>query len=436
MLKYARIDTHHLIDIYHDMKSELISKSNENLNLLKAVYEQSNHICKQRHEKQAFHPEQSFLEKMQKMNLNSLNSRQSYAFKEIFNWRNQMARQEDESEMFVLKDHELISICSNLPRELQGILALCNPVPPLVRQNLVILHEFILKAREQPLGVNLKHDKGGQVMIKPIATSEAILENPLRSPLDTCHLDNNDPSIIVDQLPCLISKEEQKRFLGKLPINKETNDIVVVQDEEINKLVVKEPQVGVFVDKVFIKGISPKINISCVSPFDRYEKTKTMMEEAILTNENKTDEDRIKSIQEHFSKLTQITPQDLQSEKSETKKEDIAADIQESSGSEDDEAELDHFDPDPSSISDDQIKKANKRPAKQVENDENIGKKSKLQVENVDFSQYSAGVNPKTKSYDPSKNQFRGSKNSNASKAKQRYKKSGSFSGKSVTYKK
>ena len=61
---------------------------------------------------------------------------------------------------------------------------------------------------------------------------------------------------------------------------------------------------------------------------------------------------------------------------------------------------------------------------------------SKLQVENVDFSQYSAGVNPKTKSYDPSKNQFRGSKNSNASKAKQRYKKSGSFSGKSVTYKK
>ena len=426
------------------MKAELISKSNENLNLLKAVYEQSNHICKQRHEKQAFHPDQSFLEKMQKMNLNSFNSRQSYAFKEIFNWRNRMARQEDESEMFILKDHELISISSNLPRELQGILALCNPVPPLVRQNLVILHEFILKAREQPLGVNVKHTlTGDQVMIKPIATSESILENPLRSPLDTCHLDNDNPSIIVDQLPCLISKEDQKKFHGKIPIAcKETNDVVLQdgEEEEVNKVVVMEPQVGVFADKVFIKGISPKINISCVSPFDRYEKTKSMMEQAMLTQtEDKTDEDRIKSIQEHFSKLTQITPHDLQSDKSVTKKEDISAvDIQESSGSED-ETELDHFDPDPSSMADDQIKiKTNKRPAtKQVENNENDdSKKSKIQVENVDFSQYSKGVNPKTKSYDPSKNQFRGSKNRNAGKAKQRYKKSGSFSGKSVTYKK
>ena len=35
-----------------------------------------------------------------------------------------MARQEDESENFVLKDHELISICSNLPREMQGIATL------------------------------------------------------------------------------------------------------------------------------------------------------------------------------------------------------------------------------------------------------------------------------------------------------------------------
>jgi len=258
------------------------------------------------------------------------------------------------------------------------------------------------------------------------------LENPLRSPLDTCHLDH-DPSIIVDQLPCLISKEDQKKFHGKIPITKDNNDVV---QEEANQ-VVMEPQVGVFGDKVFIKGISPKISISCVSPFDRYEKTKSVMEQAMLTQTEKTDEDRIRSIQEHFSKLTQITAQDLQSEKSVTKK-DISADIQESSESED-ETEIDHFDPDPS-MADDQLKKANKRPAsasaKQVENDENDSKKSKIQVENVDFSQYSAGVNPRTKSYDPSKNQFMGSKNSKASKAKQRYKKSGSFSGKSVTYKK
>jgi len=34
---------------------------------------------------------------------------------------------------------------------MQGVLACCNPIPPLVKQNLQLLHQFILKARDQPL---------------------------------------------------------------------------------------------------------------------------------------------------------------------------------------------------------------------------------------------------------------------------------------------
>jgi len=40
---------------------------------------------------------------------------------------------------------------SELPREMQGILACCNPIPPLVKQNLHEIHEIVLKAREQPM---------------------------------------------------------------------------------------------------------------------------------------------------------------------------------------------------------------------------------------------------------------------------------------------
>lgn len=40
---------------------------------------------------------------------------------------------------------------SELPREMQGILACCNPIPPLVKQNLPEMHEIVLKAREQPM---------------------------------------------------------------------------------------------------------------------------------------------------------------------------------------------------------------------------------------------------------------------------------------------
>lgn len=45
----------------------------------------------------------------------------------------------------------MLQIAETLPREMQGILACCNPIPPLVRSNLLELHKIVLKAREQPL---------------------------------------------------------------------------------------------------------------------------------------------------------------------------------------------------------------------------------------------------------------------------------------------
>ena len=46
MIEYARSDTHHLMDIYHCMKEELLDKGNEQKNLLQAAYSQSNTLCK------------------------------------------------------------------------------------------------------------------------------------------------------------------------------------------------------------------------------------------------------------------------------------------------------------------------------------------------------------------------------------------------------
>lgn len=44
----------------------------------------------------------------------------------------------------------MLQIAESLPREMQGILACCNPIPPLVRQNLHKLHAIVLEARNQP----------------------------------------------------------------------------------------------------------------------------------------------------------------------------------------------------------------------------------------------------------------------------------------------
>lgn len=78
-------------------------------------------------------------------------NQQLYALKGLYNWRDKLSREEDESTGYVLPNHMLLQICERLPREMQGILACCNPIPPLVRSNLLDLHKIILKAREQPL---------------------------------------------------------------------------------------------------------------------------------------------------------------------------------------------------------------------------------------------------------------------------------------------
>lgn len=90
----------------------------------------------------------------------SFDNRQLHALQAIYLWRDKIARQEDESTGYVLPNHMMLQIAEILPREMQGILACCNPIPPLVRQMLHALHQFVLKARDQPLvKVNIIYNK-------------------------------------------------------------------------------------------------------------------------------------------------------------------------------------------------------------------------------------------------------------------------------------
>jgi exosome complex exonuclease RRP6 len=149
LMKYAREDTHYLLYIKDILNNALIDAANGHTNILKAVYTNSTDICKQTYKKPIW-TENSYMSmyrKSQKM----FNNRQLYALKELHKWRDETARIEDDSTHYVLPNHMLLNIAENLPREMQGILACCNPIPPLIRQNLLQIHKMILKAREQPL---------------------------------------------------------------------------------------------------------------------------------------------------------------------------------------------------------------------------------------------------------------------------------------------
>lgn len=81
----------------------------------------------------------------------SLNNRQLYAFTEIYKWRDDIAREKDESLGYVLPNHMLLTIAESLPKEMNGILACCDPVPQLLTSNLAKIHKIITTARELPL---------------------------------------------------------------------------------------------------------------------------------------------------------------------------------------------------------------------------------------------------------------------------------------------
>ncbi|VDK17628.1 unnamed protein product [Anisakis simplex] len=147
-LEYARSDTHYLLHCYDVLRQQLINRGNETKNLLRTTYNESVLLCRNVYEKPKFDAEgYEVLLRGRK----SFNSRQLYALRELWKWRDERARAEDESLEYVLPNYNLLQIAEVLPREAQGILACCSPIPPLVKQELITLHRIVYAARDRPL---------------------------------------------------------------------------------------------------------------------------------------------------------------------------------------------------------------------------------------------------------------------------------------------
>lgn len=152
MVLYAREDTHYLLYIYERLRNELVAKGNEQNNLLESVYKRSKDICLKVYEKPIF-TSTSYLN-LYNRHKKALNPNQLEAFRLLYGWRDQIARLEDESYAYVLPNHMLFGLAEVLPKEPQGVLACCNPVPSLVRQNVNEIHHLIVQAREVGPSVN------------------------------------------------------------------------------------------------------------------------------------------------------------------------------------------------------------------------------------------------------------------------------------------
>lgn len=135
MFDYARCDTHFLLYIYDNVRNELIEKSDLTTpdgSLIVEVCEKSKAECLQRYERpiydeqygQGFHGWYNMLSRQP----SQFNKEQFAVFRAVHQWRDQVARTEDESTNHILDRNALFKIATEMPIDRAALDRCLKPV--------------------------------------------------------------------------------------------------------------------------------------------------------------------------------------------------------------------------------------------------------------------------------------------------------------------
>lgn len=151
MLRYARADTHYLLYIYDCLRNELVEKSEPENNLVDYVCEQSKTEALQRFERpvyDAVHGQGAGGWYDLLTRTSSLLSKEQFAvFKAVHQWRDQVARQEDEGVQCVFPKHALFKLAMAMPVDKHTLFRTLSPVTLLVKNRIAELLEVIKSAK-------------------------------------------------------------------------------------------------------------------------------------------------------------------------------------------------------------------------------------------------------------------------------------------------
>ena len=154
MFNYARSDTHFLLHIYDNMRNELIDKSDlsqQDGDLIESVMDRSKEETLQRYER-PFYDAQHGSGPMGWYNMLCrtpalLNQTQFAVFREVHQWRDRIAREEDESVHFVMPRHVLYNLAREMPVDMPTLLGCSHPISKSFKNRKSELLAVIKKAR-------------------------------------------------------------------------------------------------------------------------------------------------------------------------------------------------------------------------------------------------------------------------------------------------
>lgn len=154
MFDYARSDTHFLLYIYDNMRNQLIEKSDFSQlhgNLVDEVLNRSKEEALQRYEHQFYDVQDGTglggWAAMLSRTPASFNEEQLAVFKAVHQWRDTIARQEDESVHHILPKHALFSIAREMPLDKPALLRCSHPISSVFRARAGELLTIIYRAK-------------------------------------------------------------------------------------------------------------------------------------------------------------------------------------------------------------------------------------------------------------------------------------------------
>ncbi|KAK5959653.1 exosome nuclease subunit RRP6 PWA37_003016 [Arxiozyma heterogenica] len=140
LLAYARADTHFLLNIFDQLRNELIKQ-----NKLASVLKESREVAKRRFEYSKYRPKiniptvYSPIEKIDPwrtlMYQYNVPLEKEQLVKELYIWRDTMARRDDESPRYIMPNQLLISLVAYTPIDAAGVVSVNTFITDTVRSN-------------------------------------------------------------------------------------------------------------------------------------------------------------------------------------------------------------------------------------------------------------------------------------------------------------
>ncbi|WOK91587.1 protein RRP6-like 2 isoform X1 [Canna indica] len=193
MLKYAREDTHYLFYIYDQMKRMLLARSSDGNDLLLQVYKRSSEICMQLYEKELF-TDTSYLN-IYGLSDADFNSKQLAVASGLFQWRDNIARTEDEGTGYILPNKTLLEIARQIPLTSGKLRRLVKSKHPFVERHLnsvlaIIRNSIAISTAFEGIAEKLKEKQLEAIVEEKYCSSESIPAND--DPMEYAKAEHDD----------------------------------------------------------------------------------------------------------------------------------------------------------------------------------------------------------------------------------------------------